>query len=487
VVGFTWTAATRASAGPKRARLDALRERPPAGLPPIADLHQCDEGPTHVAFLVTFARDLGRGELLSAVNVLRGAGRFDFVSPVFFLPDRMGYAFPRFEAEFLPVALIVDGEAAVRRFNAANHVTVAAIVGDRYTLDLRPESPLSVLAVALRYAETPWLVKDATPTWRGVTTPISVQAELRTPGRLPAVDVRDPVEYVLTIERDHDVTVLPEMTSQAAVKSWLLGAVALPEEVVDLREVTRSSASLNPSRARDVITFVFLFSKAGRYELPPFPLKYSRKDATGIQRVETASTGRTFPFTIDEHVPRDLVGLPGAIFEVPAPPPGRPVGLGAIGVAAMAAGGLLLLVTGTPALWRWWRAWRLDRNAARERSIRGQRYRTLWRHVEDGAARLDLADPEAQRAWLRDAGKAVRGLLGDLLYGDETMLLGGVGATADELRDIAGQAGGRALGPALAVLDEIEEIADVADPGLSSTRVLELRERVGRLMNGMSA
>jgi hypothetical protein len=491
VVGFTWTPATQASVGPKRGRLDALRQRPPGGLPPIADVRQCDEGPTHVAALVTFARDLGPGQVLSTVNALRGLGRFDFVSPVFFLPEKMAYAFPRFEADFLPVSLIVDGEAAVRRFNAASHVTVAAIAGNRYTLDVGPDSPLSVLALALRYAETPWLVKATTLTWRSVTTPISVHAELRTAGRLPAVDVRDPIEYVLTIDRDHDVTVLPEMTSQTEVKNWLLRAVALPEEIVDLKEVTRSSESLNPSRARDTITFVFLVSKAGRFELPPFLLKYSRKDAAGIQKVETVSTERMFPLTVDAHVPRDLVGLPGSVFPMPSPAPGRPLRLGALGGGAMLAGGLLLLVAGAPALVRWWRIRRLQRIATRARSIREDSYRTLWHRVDHGGARLDPGDPGAERAWLRDAGKAVRGLLGDRLFGDETALLGGVGAMPDELREIVerrvGEAGARVLARAVAVLDEIEEIADAAEPGLSSERVMDLRERVRQLMNGTAA
>ncbi len=490
VVGFTWTPATQASAGPKRGRLTQLLQKPPANLPPVVDANQCDAGPTHTAFLLTFRGDLEPGRMLSALNALRGLGVFDFVSPVFYLPDKMAYAFPEFEAEFLPPALIVDGEATIRRFNAANQVTVVSISDNRYTLEIRPDSPSNVLATALRYIDTPWLVKSTTLTWRSVIQPISVDAKLETPNRLPAVDVRDPVGYVVTIDRDHAVTVLPEMTSQTEAKNWLLKAVGLPEEVVDVKEVTRSTRALNSSREQDVITFVFLFSKAGRYDLPPFELKYSVTDGAGVQKVETISTERTFRLTVDEHLPRDIVGLPGDVFLAPTSAPGLPFRLGLIGSGTLVAGAVLLAVAGAPALLSWWRAQRARRIAARAQRTHGEGYRTLWQRVEHAAPHLALGDPEVEKTWLRDTGKAVRGLLGDRLYHDETALLGGLGSTTHELQEIvqarAGESEAPALAPAITVLDEIEQIVDVAEPRLTMIRVMDIRERVSRLMNGTS-
>ncbi len=486
VVGFTWTAATRGQEAAKRGRLQDLLRQPPAGLPAIASATECDQGPTFVAFLLTLKGEGGPGRMLSFLNALHAQGIFDFVTPVFFLPDRLAYPSHQFEVEFLPVALITEGEAAIRRFNSANHAGVAAINENVYTLALPREAPANVLVTVLRYMETPWIVKHARVSWRRVLTPLTASAELRTPLRVALVDIRDPVEYVVTVERDRDITLMPETTSQPEIKAWMLKAVELPEELVEIKEITRTTEALGPSRERDRISFVFLFAKAGLYDLPVFEVRYTLKDASGTRKVERLPAGGPFRLTVDEHLPRHVPGIPGGPFVVSGSAlPGRS-GAGGAGRGLLAAGALLIVgVAGSSAL-PWWRT-RQSRARRRAAAASTDTYRTLWERTDQAAATLALGDADAEKAWLRDVGRAVRRLLGARVCGDETAFLGGAGTSAAEIREVVRSRDGVGADEALSTLEEIDALSDVAEPRLHREQAEELRQRVARLVAGRQA
>jgi hypothetical protein len=483
VVGFRWTEATLGREAAGRAQLQEMLKRPPGGLPGIESVTECDRGPTHVAFLLTLRGRGGPGRILSALNALHGHQIFDFVAPVFFLPEKLAYPFPQFEAEFLPQALITGGEAAIKRFNAATHAQVAGIAENTYTLSLPREAASNVLATVLRYLETPWMVKQARLSWRGVQKPLTVRVEVKTPAQVALADLRDPVEYVVTVERDRDVSLVPEMTSESEVKAWMVQALALPDEVVDVKEIRRTTEPINPSRERDRISVVFLFSKAGVFELPPVEVKYTVKDLAGTPKLERLVAGAPFRLTVDEHLPKYVPGIPGAPFTTPASTvrASRPLALAARALAGAGAVSLLVLVLSQAAP-----RWRERRARARARAAAAMEtdtYLTFWERTEQSAAMLALGDADAEKSWLRDVARIVRRIVGFRACGDEAVFLGGAGASTARVREVLRERGETAPEDALALLDELDAMSDVPEPRLTRQRADDFRGRVARLVS----
>lgn len=484
VVGFRWTEATRGRAAAGRARLQEMVERPPAGLPGIESATECDRGPTHVAFLLTLRGPGGPGRILSTLNALHDRQLFDFVAPVFFLPEKLAYPFPQFEAEFLPPALVADGEAAIKRFNAANRAQVVGIADNTYALSLPREAPSNVLATVLRYLEAPWLVKQARLSWRAVQKPLTARAEVKTPAQVALADLRDPVEYVVTVERDRDVSLVPEMTSESEVKAWMVRALGLPDEVVDVREVRRTTEPINPSRERDRLSFVFLFSKAGVFELPPVEVKYTVKDLAGTPKLERLVVGAPFRLTVDEHLPKYVPGIPGAPFPMPVSTLGasRPRALAARALLGAGAVSLLVLVLSQSA--PWWRARRARARQWAAATMALDSYLTSWERTEQELATLALGDPDAEKSWLRDVARTVRRLVGSRACGDEAVFLGGAGASTAQIHEVLRERGQPAMEDALGMLDELDALSDVREPGLTRQRADDFRRRVARLIGG---
>jgi len=457
--------------GSQEERMRAFREHPPAGFPEIDTFRTFSPGKDpedlksttpdrFLAYLITFKEALPEEEFLQRLDALAKTPGFDFVLPVFLFPEKMAAPFIQFEVEFQPLELIPGGSDQIRRINEANFVAETQQTGtlkDRATLELKKGAPTNILATVLRYQQMPWIVKNAQLQWLRLRAPVEVQSKWETPVGIGSLNIWEPVRYILRIERDQDVEVLPQALTEEAMYSWIYENTHLPRELIQVDHMDKRTQDLGDGRVLDEVSFTLRLSKTGVYIFPPYPLQVSYLELNGQKRIKTVQGGAPSALTIPDHLPLQFNQIPGQLISLPEDRPryisGYALSLpflrqvrdtARIARMGIAAGGLLILAG---ILWTL-RASGLSLGFPAPRSEKGgadsqqqaleialQKYRGRLKEVRRTLEALTFqGDMRQEKEWLRLLGILLKQFLGERYYRDENLFLGGLGASSASIR-----------------------------------------------------
>jgi hypothetical protein len=243
---------------------------------------------------------------------------------------------------------------------------------------------------------------------------------------------------MVSIERDHDVELLPKAFTETAVRSWVADNTHLPDELIHVGRIEHTTQSHEDGRMRDEVSFVVRLAKTGTYIFSPYPIQAAYPALNGNRRIEMFRATHPSFLTIPDHLPRQVRQIPGHLITTPeqhAP-------------AWMATTAMLLgtvcLVLGL--------GWTL-RSARRTvgRTPRGRepgpealqsplvallvkyqdRLQELRRQLESLPFQGHM---DAERAWLRSLRVLLKRLVGERYGQDETLFLGGLGVSSTSMR-----------------------------------------------------
>ena len=395
-------------------------------------------------FLVTFEHPLRMGGFLQTLQTLSDRSELDYVLPAFFFPDKMAAPFPLFEVEFLEPQLVPGGVNRIKSLNRSNHVQPIQDNSENepdyeqpIVLQLSKESPLNILATALRYQQMPGIVRKARLRWLRLRMPVEVQASWELPAGINSFRLWEPVRYRLAIERDRDVDLLPKAFTEGAVRAWLADNTKLPDELIHVVDIERQTRNIGDGRALDDVSLTFRLSKTGIYILAPYPIQAAYSGANDQRRIEVFNAKGDNFLSIPGHLPRQVGRLPGQLLSTVAL--GTPGWISPTGTAL----GVLCILVGLVGALRAsnlggrFRAAAVSEDAeAHEQAVAAlrQRYGRRLGDLTEQAGLLPLRGDAEDRAWLRALSVFLKQLLGERCYDDENRLLGGLGTSHTTIR-----------------------------------------------------
>jgi len=395
-------------------------------------------------FLVTFEHPLRMGGFLQTLQLLANRSELDYVLPAFFFPDKMAAPFPLFEVEFLGPRLIPGGVDRIKSLNRANHVRPIQDNSENepdykqpVVLQLSKESPVNILATALRYQQMPGIVKQARLRWLRLRMPVEVQASWDLPAGINSFGIWEPVRYRLAIERDRDVDLLPKAFTEGAVRAWLADNTKLPDELIHVVDIERQTSDIGDGRALDDVSLTFRISKTGIYILAPYPIQAAYSGSNDQRRIEVFNAKGDNFLSIPGHLPRQVGRLPGQLLS--AATLGSPGWISPTGTAL----GVLCILVGLVGAFKASNLGRhfsgavvSDDDAAHEQAVAVllQRYRSRLADLTEQAESLPLRGEAEDRAWMRALSVFVKQFLGEHCYEDENRLLGGLGTSNATIR-----------------------------------------------------
>lgn len=445
-------------------RVQVLLDNPPAGLPEIdtykallsertddtfaigylqeEDIASRSKASReYEAYLVTFKHVLRMGTLFRTLHEFANMPDVDFVLPVFFFPDKMAAPFIRFEAEFLAPGLIPGGISQINKINRMNFVKdtrESSNFKEPVVLQLQKDAPTNILATILRYQQMPWMVKRAKLWWLRLRMPVEVQARWDLPTGVNSFSLWEPIRHILSIERDSDVALLPKAFTERAVHTWLADNTHLPEELIQVDRIDKTTQSLEDGRALDEVVLTFRLSKTGTYIFTPYPIQAAYSALNDQRRLNVFRADKPTFLTIPGHLPRQIGQIPGQLLGVTARAvPSWIVPASMIfGVVCMVVGLGWTLKVSTQSLRR--AAPELQRDSETQKHAHEAVIVTYQGRLKDVKRRLESltfdGDMEAEREWLRFLSVFVKQLLGEGFYQDETRLLGGVGTSSHSIK-----------------------------------------------------
>jgi hypothetical protein len=392
-------------------------------------------------YLVTFQDVLRLERLLRVLDDLAKTPGIDYVLPVFVFPNKLVAPFVQFEVDFLPPELIPGGVEQIRQLNDRSFVKETEPTRnfkEPVVLQLKKDAPTNILATVRRYQHLPWMVQHAKLRWVRLRLPVDVQAHWELPMGIPSFSIWEPMRYMVSIERDHDVELLPKAFTETAVRSWVADNTHLPDELIHVGRIEHTTQSHEDGRMRDEVSFVVRLAKTGTYIFSPYPIQAAYPALNGNRRIEMFRATHPSFLTIPDHLPRQVRQIPGHLITTPeqhAP-------------AWMATTAMLLgtvcLVLGL--------GWTL-RSARRTvgRTPRGRepgpealqsplvallvkyqdRLQELRRQLESLPFQGHM---DAERAWLRSLRVLLKRLVGERYGQDETLFLGGLGVSSTSMR-----------------------------------------------------
>ncbi|MGQ4808724.1 hypothetical protein NKDENANG_02112 [Candidatus Entotheonellaceae bacterium PAL068K] len=448
----------------QKRRVQAVLENPPAAFPEIDILQvlpppRTDAGhaigyihdrvlrsrlkasDAFAAYLVTFTQALRMARLFQALHDFAHTPEFHFVLPVFFFPDKAAAPFMQFEVEFLSPELIPGGIDQINKTNSMNFVKETQQTSnfqEPVVLQLQRDAPTNILATILRYHQMPWIVKGAKLRWLRLRMPVEVQARWALPIGINSFGIWEPIRYMLSIERDRDVELLPKAFTMAAVHAWISENTHLPDELIQVDRITKQTQSLEDGRMLDEVSLMFRLSKTGTYVFSPYPVQATYRTLTDQRRIDVFRGDDATFLMIPGHLPRQLSQIPGQLLAVPEPgapfwvaPSGMLLGIGCMVVGLVytlrMVGRSFGFITTNPA----------PRAESPEPTLEALRvkYRGRLKEVQQRAESLTFhGQLEPERSWLRFLSVFLKRLLGERCYQDETHLLGGLGATSNSIR-----------------------------------------------------
>jgi hypothetical protein len=447
-------------------------------------------------YLVTFKDVLRMATLLRVLDALAKTPGVDFVLPVFVFPDKLVAPFVQFEVEFLPLELIPGGVEQIKQLNRMSFVKETEQTSnfkEPVVLQLQKDAPTNILATVLRYQYLSWMVKRAKLRWVRVRMPIEVQSRWELPLGMPSFSIWEPMRYLLSIERDQDVELLPNAFTESAVHAWLSDNTHLPDELMRVDGIERTAQRFEDGRVLEEVSFTVRLSKTGTYLFSPYPVQAAYPALDEHRRIEVFQDTRPSFLTIPGHLPRKVQQIPGHLITVPersAPTWIAPTAM-ILGTVCMVLG-----LGWTVRIARG--AWGLPL-AGRERlpevlepplaTLRGQ-YQDRLQEVRRQLGALSFhEDMEAQRAWLRSLSVLVKRLLGERYGQDETLFLGGLGVSSASIQRYVLASSlhpnGEPLATALAVLQALDRQALRPAVSLSKDAAKLLLAQVETLIDGI--
>lgn len=392
-------------------------------------------------YLVTFKENLPLERLLRILNDLVKTPGFDFVLPVFFLPDKMAAPFIQFEVEFLSPEFIPGGIDRIKQINKANFVKEtqqADTFSGPVVLQLEKGAPTNVLATVLRYQQMPWIVKSAKLRWLRLRAPVEVRTKVEPLAGINSFNIWEPIQFRMYIKRDPDVELLPKALSEAAVYSWIFESTRLPNELIQVDSIEKKTQNLKDGRVLEIVSFVFRLSKAGNYVFSPYPLQIAYQELNNQKHIKVFQSGTPAAITIPNHLPRRLSQIPGHIISLT--PQEVPSWIPLTGITL----GILLMVAGLT--WTFKLSGRslnlrgkgLERSSdSAEQTLEALilKYQGRLKEAQSTLESLTFqGNMEPERIWLRFLSVFLKELLGEWYYQDPTHFLGGLGTSSRSIK-----------------------------------------------------
>lgn len=397
--------------------------------------------PKAESYLITFKTVQPRGTILQVLNDLTWLDNIDYALPVFAFPGKTVAPFIQFDAEFLVPELILGGVGQIQKANSRNYVTLTE--PDRnfkepVVLQLHKDAPTNILATVLRYQQMPGVVKWAKLRWLRVRQPVEIQSRWASASGINSFGIWEPIRYILSIERDRDVELLPKAFTEGAVHTWLSENTHLPSELIQVDRIAKETQALEDGRALDEISIWFRLSKTGTFIVSPYAVQAAFQGIDEQRRIDTFRSDQPTFLTIPGHLPRQLRQIPGELLALPAyqarfwlSQTGR-----ILGVLCLVIGvGCMLMVARRSLVPSRRRAEdqqgaRVPSHAALKSMSQGH-----FKDVEQRLGALTLnGSMEQERAWLRALNVYVKRLLGARWYQDENRFLGGLGTSSEAIR-----------------------------------------------------
>ncbi len=305
-------------------------------------------------------------------------------------------------------------------------------------LQLQNDAPSNILATVLRYQQMPGIVKWAKLRWLRVRQPVEIQSRWVSASGINTFGIWEPIQYILSIERDADVELLPKAFTEGAVYTWLSENTHLPSELIQVDRIAKATQALDNGRALDEVSISFRLSKTGTFIFSPYAVQAAFQGIDDQRRIDTFRSDQPTFLTIPGHLPRQLRQIPGELLVLPnhrAPLWFTQIGRVLGGLCLVIGAGCLLLAAR--------RSFAQSHRQAEDRAGAPVPSHAALKsmsqgHFQDIEQRLGSltfnGGMEPERAWLRALSVYVKRLLGARWYQDESRFLGGLGTSSDAIR-----------------------------------------------------
>lgn len=397
--------------------------------------------PKAESYLITFTTVLPIGAILQVLNDLTRMDNIDYALPVFAFPGKTVAPFIQFDAEFLAPELILGGKGQVQKANSRNYVKMAEPDIDfkePVVLQLQKDAPTNILATVLRYQQMPGVVKWAKLRWLRVRQPVEIQSRWASASGINTFGIWEPIHYILSIERDQDVELLPKAFTEGAVYTWLSENTHLPSELIHVDRIAKETQVLEGGRALDEVSIWFRLSKTGTFIFAPYAVQAAFQGIDDQRRIDTFRSEQPTFLTIPGHLPRQLRQIPGELLALPAPRAPRWLSqtVKVLGVLCLVIGAGCIVLVARRSLARSHRRAEAPEGAP---ALSHAALKSMSQgHFQDVEQRLGAltfnGDMEPERAWLRSLNVYVKRLLGACWYQDESRFLGGLGTSSHAIR-----------------------------------------------------
>ncbi|ETW93626.1 MAG: hypothetical protein ETSY1_38395 [Candidatus Entotheonella factor] len=393
------------------------------------------------AYLITFKTVQPTGAILKILHDLTHMPQIDFALPVFAFPGKTVTPYIQFDVEFLAPELILGGAGQIQAANSRSYVKVTDPeqgFDKPVVLQLQKDAPTNILATVLRYQQMPGIVKRAQLRWLRVRQPVEIQSRWASSSGINSFSIWESIQYILSIERDRDVELLPKAFTEGAVYTWLAENTHLPGELIQVDRIAKHTEPLENGRMFDEVSIWFRLSKTGTYIFTPYAVQAAFPGLDDQKRIETFRSEQPTFLTIPGHLPRQLREIPGELLALPAyqarpwlPRTGTFLGIGCLVVGI---GWVVIAARRSSALSRIQTAEQAD---AQPPSLEAMKA-VFEGHLKDVEQRLGSltfhGGMEPERAWLRILNVYIKRLIGVRWYQDEHRFLGGLGTSSDVIK-----------------------------------------------------
>ena len=461
----------------QKQRVEAFLRQPPATLPAIDTYRPLPLSRETESYAIGYIQDASRrrptpasqaaaylvtlkvvqpiGVILKALHDLQHLPQIDYALPVFTLPGKTVAPFIQFDVEFLAPELILGGAAQIQRLNSRSYVKAAdperGLQGP-VVLQLQKDAPSNILATVLRYQQMPGVVRQAKLRWLRVRQLVEIRSRWDASSGVNSFGIWEAIPYVLSIERDRDVELLPKAFTEGAVYAWLAENTHLPSALIQVDAIAKRTQTLDNGRLLDEITIRFRLSKTGTYIFAPYAVQAAFRGLDAQNRIETFRSEQPAFLTIPGHLPRQLRQIPGRLLTLPERrvQPWLWRSSAALGVVCLAVGiGCFVKIArrASPSA----RAMAPDAPAPSLEVLQAD-WRDRLKEIALPLAALSFqGDMEQERAWLRSLNVYVKRWLGGRWYQDEQRFLGGLGTSSEAIKRVMQ---GTAIDPEQAPIDE---------------------------------
>lgn len=389
------------------------------------------------AYLITLKTVQPTGVILKTLHDLTYIDKIDFALPVFAFSGKTVTPFIQFDVEFFAPELILGGTDQIHTVNSRSYVKLAdpeQSFNQPVVMQLQKDAPTNILATVLRYQQMLGVVKRAQLRWLRVRQPVEIQSRWVSASGINSFSIWESIQYLLSIERDRDVELLPKAFTEGAVYTWLSENTHLPNELIQVDQIAKSTQTLDSGRMLDEISIRFRLSKTGTFIFSPYPVQAAFQGLDDQKRVETFRSEQPTFLTIPGHLPRQLREIPGELLALPTYParPWLPQAGTILGIACLAigAGCMVMAIRRATTRSRTQAAELADAAKPSLDSMKSM-FEGRLKNVEQQLGTLTFhGDMQPERAWLRSLNVYIKQLLGARCYQDENRFLGSLGTSS---------------------------------------------------------